>query len=213
MSSQEREQNRSRGAQSHREERKIDRPDRSERRRRHRPSHLEPSVNMAELREIIAVIQENGFAEFELQRENFRIHVRRNLEVGVSPGASSTSASPMLSEPAPAPAQTTKASATTLKQTAPEHPGAQAETAASEDQGLHMITSPIVGTFYRSASPNADPFVKIGSSVEPEMVVCIIEAMKLMNEIQAETSGEVVKIYVENGQPVEYGQPLFGIRN
>lgn len=211
MSSQEREQNRNRGAQSHRDERKIDRSDRSERHRRRRPSHLEPSVNMAELREIIAVIQENGFAEFELQRENFRIHVRRNLEVGVTPGASSNSASPMLSEPAPAP--TTKTSAPTVQQTAPEHPGAQAETAASEDQGLHMITSPIVGTFYRSASPNADPFVKIGSSVEPEMVVCIIEAMKLMNEIQAETSGEVVKIYVENGQPVEYGQPLFGIRN
>ena len=75
-----------------------------------------------------------------------------------------------------------------------------------------MIPSPIVGTFYRSASPNADPFVKIGSRVEPDSVVCIIEAMKLMNEIQAETSGEVAKIYVENGQPVEYGQPLFGIK-
>jgi len=75
-----------------------------------------------------------------------------------------------------------------------------------------MIPSPIVGTFYRSASPNSDPFVKIGSNVEPDSVVCIIEAMKLMNEIQAETSGEVVKIYVENGQPVEYGQPLFGIK-
>jgi acetyl-CoA carboxylase biotin carboxyl carrier protein len=75
-----------------------------------------------------------------------------------------------------------------------------------------MIPSPIVGTFYRSASPNAEPFVKIGSQVEPEAVVCIIEAMKLMNEIQAETTGEIVKIYVENGQPVEYGQPLFGIK-
>lgn len=75
-----------------------------------------------------------------------------------------------------------------------------------------MIPSPIVGTFYRSASPNSDPFVKIGSRVEADTVVCIIEAMKLMNEIQAETSGEIAKIYVENGQPVEYGQPLFGIK-
>jgi acetyl-CoA carboxylase biotin carboxyl carrier protein len=75
-----------------------------------------------------------------------------------------------------------------------------------------MIASPIVGTFYRAASPNSDSFVKIGSRVEPDTVVCIIEAMKLMNEIQAETSGEVAKIYVENGQPVEYGQPLFGIK-
>jgi acetyl-CoA carboxylase biotin carboxyl carrier protein len=95
---------------------------------------------------------------------------------------------------------------------APSHPGAKAETEASEDQDLHIISSPIVGTFYRAPSPNADSFVKIGSAVEPDSVVCIIEAMKLMNEIQAETSGEVIKIYVENGQPVEYGQPLFGIK-
>ena len=75
-----------------------------------------------------------------------------------------------------------------------------------------MITSPIVGTFYRSASPTAEPFVRVGSTVEPSTVVCIIEAMKLMNEIQAEVRGVVEKIFVENGQPVEYGQPLFGIR-
>ena len=95
---------------------------------------------------------------------------------------------------------------------APSHPGAKAQTEASEDQGLHIIPSPIVGTFYRAASPTADAFVKIGSMVEADSVVCIIEAMKLMNEIQAETTGEVAKIYVENGQPVEYGQPLFGIK-
>ncbi|HYO91535.1 MAG TPA: acetyl-CoA carboxylase biotin carboxyl carrier protein, partial [Pyrinomonadaceae bacterium] len=77
---------------------------------------------------------------------------------------------------------------------------------------LHIINSPIVGTFYRTPSPTAEPFVRIGSHVEPDTTVCIIEAMKLMNEIQAETTGEVVKIYVENGQPVEYGQPLFGIK-
>ncbi len=82
----------------------------------------------------------------------------------------------------------------------------------AEDEGLHIITSPIVGTFYRSPSPTAEPFVRLGSHVDPDTVVCIIEAMKLMNEIQAETSGEVAKIYVENGQPVEYGQPLFGIK-
>ena len=96
---------------------------------------------------------------------------------------------------------------------APAHPGAHASTEASQDQDLHIIPSPIVGTFYRSASPTAEPFVKIGSNVEADSVVCIIEAMKLMNEIQAEMAGEVVKIYVENGQPVEYGQPLFGIRS
>ena len=92
------------------------------------------------------------------------------------------------------------------------HPDTAATTAASPDHDVHVITSPIVGTFYRSPSPSADPFVKIGSSVELDTVVCIIEAMKLMNEIQAETTGEVVKIYPENGQPVEYGEPLFGIK-
>ena len=77
---------------------------------------------------------------------------------------------------------------------------------------LHTIKSPIVGTFYRSPSPESEAFVKIGDNVEPDSVVCIIEAMKLMNEIQAETTGVIAKIYVENGQPVEYGQPLFGIK-
>ena len=80
------------------------------------------------------------------------------------------------------------------------------------DEELHIITSPIVGTFYRSPSPSAEPFVKVGSHVDADTVVCIIEAMKLMNEIQAESSGAVAKVYVENGQPVEYGQPLFGIK-
>ncbi|HYY58181.1 MAG TPA: acetyl-CoA carboxylase biotin carboxyl carrier protein, partial [Pyrinomonadaceae bacterium] len=97
-------------------------------------------------------------------------------------------------------------------QSSPRHPGAEAEAAASEDEGLHIITSPIVGTFYRTPSPTSEPFVRIGSHVEPDAVVCIIEAMKLMNEIQAEISGEVAMIYVENGQAVEYGQPLFGLK-
>jgi acetyl-CoA carboxylase biotin carboxyl carrier protein len=94
-------------------------------------------------------------------------------------------------------------------------PRAETETPAATadpDADLFKITSPIVGTFYRSPGPDKDPYVKEGSQVTPESVVCIVEAMKLMNEIQAETSGEVVKVYVENGQPVEYGQPLFGIR-
>jgi acetyl-CoA carboxylase biotin carboxyl carrier protein len=161
---------------------------------------------MTELRELIAIIEKHGFAEFELQREGFRLHIRRTLETVV--GASQNSGSPQPA--AAAPAAQPVASSTPV--TAPQHPGARAETAAADDQDLHIIPSPIVGTFYRAASPNAEPFVKIGSQVEPDSVVCIIEAMKLMNEIQAEKSGEVVKIYVENGQPVEYGQPLFGIR-
>ena len=169
----------------------------------------EPSVNMEELRELIALLRENDLAEFELEREGFRVRLRRGVDyesaepravaaVHSSPPAG-TSGPKVSAGPGAGPAT-------------PSHPGALAETAASEDQDLHIIESPIVGTFYRSRSPNAEPFVKTGSSVEHATIVCIIEAMKLMNEIPAETSGEVAKIYVENGQPVEYGQPLFGIK-
>ena len=162
-----------------------------------------PSVNMDELRELIALLRENGLAEFELEREGFRVRLRRETT------SAAEGSLPVANQPA---ARTGGATSHQGSGVAPSHPGAQAETAASEDQDLYIIPSPIVGTFYRSASPTAEPFIKIGSNVEPETVVCIIEAMKLMNEIQAETSGEVTKIYVENGQPVEYGQPLFGIR-
>jgi acetyl-CoA carboxylase biotin carboxyl carrier protein len=181
-------------------------------RSRKRQHTIEASVNMDELRELITLIQENGFAEFELEREGFRLYVRRDVEVGSPTDLSGASTQ---SQPEQALSTTQARSAEQIARggaAAPAHPGAQAQTAASEDQDLHMIPSPIVGTFYRSPTPNADPFVKIGSRVEADTVVCIIEAMKLMNEIQAETSGEVAKIYVENGQPVEYGQPLFGIK-
>src|SRR5687768_17560232 len=177
------------------------------RRRRNRSIATETSVNMDELRELIQLIRENEFTEFELEREGFRVRFRRGSEIietgtGIdsSPGTGS----------APGSGQSTETTAATPA--VPSHPGAKAQTEASEDQDLHIIPSPIVGTFYRAASPQAEAFVKIGSAVEPETVVCIIEAMKLMNEIQAETNGEIAKIYVENGQPVEYGQPLFGIR-
>src|SRR6185436_11341345 len=161
-----------------------------------------PSVNMEELRELIALLRDNGLAELELENEGFRVRLRRESSAaGPSYVAEAPPHAPAHAPVAPAPAPS-----------GPTHPGTHASTEASQDQDLHIIPSPIVGTFYRSPSPSADPFVKIGTNVEPESVVCIIEAMKLMNEIQAETSGEVVKVYVENGQPVEYGQPLFGIK-
>ena len=161
------------------------------------------SVNLDELRELIALLRDNGLAELELEREDFRVRLRRESTnthtpevVPDRPAIPIPIIDPVLRAPEPpAPAADTKKADET------------------QDQDLHIIPSPIVGTFYRSPSPTADAFVKIGSSVEPDTVVCIIEAMKLMNEIQAEAAGEVVKIYVENGQPVEYGQPLFGIRN
>jgi acetyl-CoA carboxylase biotin carboxyl carrier protein len=174
-------------------------------RRRRRASANELSVNMDELRELIQLIRENEFTEFELEREGYRVRFRRGGDV-TSEGSSDTTGATRTT------LSTTTAAEAKGSTPAPTHPGAKAQTAASEDQDLYIIPSPIVGTFYRSPSPNADSFVKIGSVVEPDSVVCIIEAMKLMNEIQAETAGEVAKIYVENGQPVEYGQPLFGIK-
>jgi acetyl-CoA carboxylase biotin carboxyl carrier protein len=154
-------------------------------------------VDLDELRELIAVLKENGLTEFALEREGFRIHLRQGIDYQ-GEEASIGSAQPQTETAPPA------------KGPVAAVPTRVADAAA--DQDLHIIPSPIVGTFYRSPSPSAESFVKIGSRVEPETVVCIIEAMKLMNEIQAESSGEVVKIYVENGQPVEYGQPLFGIK-
>ena len=176
---------------------------RTKRRRSGRP---EIPVNIDELRELIDLVREHEFTEFELSRDDFRVRFRRGpeaAEAGAPIPAPASAAAPL-----PAAATTETRAAAVV----PQHPGSRAETEASEDQDLYLISSPIVGTFYRSPSPNADSFVKIGTTVEPDTVVCIIEAMKLMNEIQAETSGEVVKIYVENGQPVEYGQPLFGIK-
>lgn len=185
--------------------------DRARRRHRNAPRHLESSINMNELRELIGLITENSLTQFELEREGFHVKIGRGpffdeqaanaqlaaaAERQIAAGSAANPAGPVQSVPA----------------SAPPHPGAQAEEAASEDQDLHKITSPIVGTFYRAPSPTTDSFVRIGSQVEPTTVVCIIEAMKLMNEITAEATGEVVKIYVENGQAVEYGQPLFGIK-
>jgi acetyl-CoA carboxylase biotin carboxyl carrier protein len=186
--------------------------DRGRRRHRNQPRHLEASINMNELRELIGLITENGLTNFELEREGFRVKVGRgtlseeaSALAPLLPGATEKQSAAGAGSPTGSPVQS-------IPTSAPPHPGAQAEEAASEDQDLHIITSPIVGTFFRSPSPTAESFVRIGSQVEPSTVVCIIEAMKLMNEIQAETTGEVVKIYVENAQAVEYGQPLFGIK-
>ena len=153
------------------------------------------SLNLDEIRELAELVNEHGFTDFEFENENIRVRLSKQVNTPVF-------AAPVQQQVAPAPAQAAQA------------PTADAAPAAvvDEDAGLHKITSPIVGTFYRSPAPDKPSYVSEGSKVSPETVVCIVEAMKLMNEIQAETSGEVVKIYVENGQPVEYGQPLFGIR-
>jgi acetyl-CoA carboxylase biotin carboxyl carrier protein len=164
--------------------------DKSKKRGPRKDVSSDPSLNMDEVRELAELFNEQGFTEFEFENENIRV---RFSKLTAAPASSRTA-----SQPATMPA-----------------PDAAAETpaaiAATEDEGIFKITSPIVGTFYRSPGPDKEPYVKEGSTVSPETVVCIVEAMKLMNEIQAETSGKIVKVYVENGQPVEFGQPLFGI--
>lgn len=165
----------------------------------------EASLNMAEIRELAELVDAHGFTDFEFENENIRVRLSKNPAPQIFQSAQPVPAvsSPTVQQVVPA--------ATGTKTETP-HPGAKAETEAAADEDLYKITSPIVGTFYRSPSPDKDPYVKVGDSVSGDTTVCIVEAMKLMNEIQAETSGEVVKIYVENGQPVEFGQPLFGIR-
>jgi acetyl-CoA carboxylase biotin carboxyl carrier protein len=170
----------------------------------------EESLNMDELRELFGLVTSQGFTEFELEKEGFRVRLRRDI----APPASQ----PQIHTPPFVPTQIAQAShdvgSSQAQQVASGKSAAAAkeEADAASDAELFTLTSPIVGTFYRASSPTADPFVKVGSHVGAESVVCIVEAMKLMNEILAETSGVVEKIYVENGQAVEFGQPLFGIR-
>lgn len=157
----------------------------------------DPSFNMDELRELADLVDDHGFTDFEFENENIRVRLSKMTAPAVVQ-AVQPHVAPVVHAPAQAPS-------------APH--AAEQETAPAEtEEDLYQITSPIVGTFYRSPGPDKEAYVKEGSQVTPETVVCIVEAMKLMNEIQAETTGEIAKIYVENGQPVEFGQPLFGIR-
>lgn len=179
-------------------------------RRRHQqnqPRRAEQQLPMDELRDLFALFTEHSLTEFEIEREGFRVHLGRNLasQIVSAPSAThtQTAAAPTVLPVGPG-GQTTSTSVEPSIEQEAEQPAVE--------ESLHIITSPIVGTFYRSPSPVAEPFVRLGSHVNLDSVVCIIEAMKLMNEIQAETSGEIAKIYVENGQPVEFGQPLFGVK-
>ncbi len=163
-----------------------------------RTAHMsEPSLNMAELQELANLVDEHGFTDFEFENANIRVRLSKNPAPQIVQSFQPSS-------PVSAPVQATANPAEKKSEIT------AAKTTADED--LHMITSPIVGTFYRSPAPDKEPYVKEGSNVSPDTIVCIVEAMKLMNEIESEVAGEVVKIYVESGQPVEYGQPLFGIK-
>ncbi len=182
------------------------------------PRRGDATLNLEELRDLAELFSAHGLTDFEFENADVRIRLSRNA--APQPGAPAQAATPSIPIPPPqqAPASALSAAAHSSAPPAAEQPaqrpGPQASSApaAAPEEELHIITSPIVGTFYRSPAPTAEAFVKVGSHVGPDTVVCIIEAMKLMNEIQAETEGTVEKIYVENGQPVEYGQPLFGVK-
>jgi acetyl-CoA carboxylase biotin carboxyl carrier protein len=176
-------------------------------------------MNLKELKELIELVSEKGFAEFELERQGFRLRICRSKEpTAPHPTSAATPVIVPASLSVPfdlstvareKPVESAQPAAAPSLPEASQPAGAES---ATDDSQLHMIKSPIVGTFYRAASPTSEPFIKIGDHVEPDSVVCIIEAMKLMNEILAEVTGEIVKILVENGQPVEYGQPLFAVK-
>jgi acetyl-CoA carboxylase biotin carboxyl carrier protein len=156
-----------------------------------------------EVKELIELVAAKGFAEFEIERSDFKLRI----VASVAPPAVAPFAQQQISA---APAVGAVPVAPPVAAPVEAAPAAPPPPVADED--LFVVTSPLVGTFYRSPGPAAEPFVKMGDNVDVGAVLCIVEAMKLMNEIEAERAGEVVKVFVENGQPVEYGQPLFGIR-
>jgi len=162
-------------------------------------------MNQKELKELIDFLIEKDISEFELERGDVKVRIKRG---GDSSAPIIAHAVPMVSAPIAAPAATHLVHGVPVP--APATPAAQPPAPAEEE--LHHVKSPIVGTFYESPAPGSLPFVKPGDQVAAGQVLCIIEAMKLMNEIESDISGEVVRVLVNNGQPVEYGQGLFAIR-
>jgi acetyl-CoA carboxylase biotin carboxyl carrier protein len=160
-------------------------------------------MNQKELKELIDFLIEKDISEFELERGDVKVRIKRGAEAAAP---LITHAMPMATMPMAAPPAQAGQPAAAAPASASAAPPAVAE------EELHTVKSPIVGTFYEAPGPGALPFVKPGDQVAAGQVLCIIEAMKLMNEIEADASGEVVKVLVNNGQPVEYGQPLFAIR-
>jgi acetyl-CoA carboxylase biotin carboxyl carrier protein len=154
--------------------------------------------DIQDLKQLIEFLKENQVAEFDLDRGDVKIRLKFNS--AVAPAS--------VHLPGAAPPTAAKPTVPSTSAAAPQPPALEAEA----DETLHTVKSPIVGTFYGSPSPGAASFVSPGDHVEKGQVICIIEAMKLMNEIEADAAGEIVKCLVTNGQPIEYGQPLFAIR-
>jgi len=162
-------------------------------------------MNIKEIKELMEAVRQNGIAELELERAGVKVRIRKEghlAPMGLTLPVSTSNLT--ASHPVPLASSMGGSSVPT-----PSLPGSPV---TADEEELYVVRSPIVGTFHRAPNPNAEPFVKPGDLVEPGRVLCIIEAMKLMNEIESEVSGEIAVIYLENGEPVEFGQALFGIR-
>jgi acetyl-CoA carboxylase biotin carboxyl carrier protein len=166
-------------------------------------------MNQKEIRELIEFLIDKDIAEFELERGDVKLRVKRGGVNVIAQTPVITMAAPTAAPLAAAPAMAHTAPAAAATASAPAPAAAPVE---DELAGAHIIKSPIVGTYYESPSPGAPPFIKPGDTVSVGQVLCIVEAMKLMNEIESDYSGTVVKVFVSNGQPVEYGQQLFAVK-
>jgi acetyl-CoA carboxylase biotin carboxyl carrier protein len=166
-----------------------------------------PGVDLGQLERLLSFMSEHGLEEFEYAHGDLRIRLKKAIP---QQGAVPVLALPVAQSAAPQ--GVTAQAPPSVPQTAAQAGTASAQPAPAAAPDEHIIKSPIVGTFYAGPSPDAGPFVHMGDFVEAGQTVCIIEAMKLMNEIEADISGEVARVLVENGQPVEYGEPLFALR-
>jgi acetyl-CoA carboxylase biotin carboxyl carrier protein len=157
------------------------------------------SIGLEEVKALISLVAKEHIQEFEFESGDVRFRIRKD-GAAVLPAVPQVLAAPAPSSLPQMPTQTVVASLS------------QAPGISADEPGVHFITSPIVGTFYRAPSPSASPYVQVGDFVKPGQTLCVVEAMKLMNEIECDTAGEVVRVLVENGQPVEYGERLFAVR-
>ena len=163
---------------------------------------------MKELKELIEFLKENNIGEFDLERGELKVRIKFAQEGGADLANMSQLLAALRASQAAAPVTLPTVQAASV----PATTQSAATATESDEASLHIVKSPIVGTFYESPSPGTSAFVKVGDQVEQGQVLCIIEAMKLMNEIESDASGEIVKRFVQNGQPVEYGQQLFAVR-
>ena len=164
-------------------------------------------MKQKELKELIEFLIEKDIAEFELERGDVKVKIKR---AGAQTVVQAHKDVPYASVPVVAVPPIAMQPAAVVPAATPAHAEAASQPAAADD--LYIVKSPIVGTFYEAPSPGAPPFVKVGDAVEVGQVLCIVEAMKLLNEIEADVAGEIVKKMATNGQPIEYGQELFALR-